>query len=75
MRVVDPVTIRLKELERNLSTLTAEYKDNYPDIISTKQEIEKVKAQLAGTPHVGEGELKTTPIDPYLRELHKQRDE
>ena len=71
----DPVVIRLKELERNLATLTAEYKDNYPDIISTKLEIEKVKAQLAGNPHVGEGELKATPIDPYLRELHKQRDE
>src|SRR6476646_3668701 len=39
----DPVVIRLKELERNLATLTAEYKDNYPDIITTKLEIEKVK--------------------------------
>lgn len=72
----DPVTIRLKELERNLATLTAEYKDNYPDIISTKQEIEKVKAQLAGRADDGESRTESNvPIDPYLRELHKQRDE
>ena len=70
----DPVTVRLKELERNLATLTAEYKDNYPDIISTKLEIEKVKAQLAGKVEDKE-ESKNIPIDPYLRELHKQRDE
>ncbi len=50
MRMVDPVTMRLKELERNLPHCTAEYKDNYPDIIATKLEIEKVKAQLAGNP-------------------------
>ncbi len=76
-RGVDPVAVRLKELERNLATLTAEYKDNYPDIISTKQEIEKVKAQLAGKTDDGEAKIesKSIPIDPYLRELHKQRDE
>lgn len=72
----DPVTLRLKELERNLATLSAEYKENYPDIISTKQEIEKVKAQLAGKRDDNESKAELNiPIDPYLRELHKQRDE
>jgi len=76
MRMVDPVTTRLKELERNLSTLSAEYKDNYPDIIATKLEIEKVKAQLAGKADSSESVASPSiPIDPYLRELHKQRDE
>jgi polysaccharide chain length determinant protein (PEP-CTERM system associated) len=72
----DPVTIRLIELERNLATLSAEYKENYPDIIATKQEIEKVKAQLAGRTDDGDSKIESkVPIDPYLRELHKQRDE
>ncbi|PYX54802.1 MAG: hypothetical protein DMG73_18640, partial [Acidobacteria bacterium] len=29
---IDPIVARLRELERNLATLTAEYKDTYPDI-------------------------------------------
>lgn len=77
VKPLDPVATRLKELERNLATLSAEYKDNYPDIVSTKLEIEKVKAQLAG--RLSDKETTSTAqsisIDPYLRELHKQRDE
>jgi polysaccharide biosynthesis transport protein len=69
----DPVQVRLKELERNLATLTSEYKDNYPDIITTRQEIEKVKAQLAG--RSDDREDFRNIIDPYQRELYKQRDE
>ena len=73
----DLMAVRLKELERNLAMLSAEYKENYPDIIITKQEIENVKLQLAGEAKGGEAteESKKTPVDPYLRELSKQRDE
>ena len=73
----DLMTVRLKELERNLATLSAEYKENYPDIIITKQEIESVKLQIAGEAKGGEAteESKKLPVDPYLRELSKQRDE
>lgn len=72
---VDTLGARLKELERNLATLSSEYKETYPDIITTRQEIQKVKAQLvarAGEEKADEG---AAIVDPYLRELHKQRDE
>src|SRR5206468_853581 len=33
----DPLVIRLRELERDLATLTAEYKATYPDILQVRQ--------------------------------------
>jgi len=70
--------MRLRELERDLATLSAEYKATYPDILQVRQEIEKVKAQLAEK--YGETEQEadagaTKNYDPYLRELIKQRNE
>src|SRR4029077_4157818 len=47
--VVDTPQLRLKELEKTLTTLAAEYKDNYPDIIALKQEIQALKAQVGNT--------------------------
>ncbi len=46
-RSIDHLHARLKELERNLSILSSEYKDTYPDVVQVKQEIEKLKIQLA----------------------------
>ncbi|MFO0706499.1 MAG: XrtA system polysaccharide chain length determinant [Nitrospira sp.] len=43
----DPLTQRLRELERQLATLSAEYKETYPDIIQLKQEIVQIKGRLA----------------------------
>lgn len=43
----DPLVGRLRELQRTLTSLSAEYKDTYPDIIQIKQEIAQIKAQLA----------------------------
>src|SRR5574341_326265 len=48
--VIDPLVLRLKELEKHLTTLSAEYKDTYPDIVSTKEEIQALKAQLRNRP-------------------------
>src|SRR2546426_6898632 len=47
--VVDSSILRLKELEKNLTTLAAEYKNNYPDIITLKQEIQALKAEIGNT--------------------------
>ena len=44
---IDPLLVRLKELERNLVILSAEYKATYPDVINLKQEIAKLKTELA----------------------------
>jgi len=76
---MDPLVERLRELERNLTTLlAAEYTETYPDIVETKQEIKSVKKQLAakyGDLAKGkEGDVAKT-FDPYLRELVKQRNE
>jgi capsular exopolysaccharide synthesis family protein len=80
--VVDSSLLRLKELEKNLTTLAAEYKDNYPDIITLKQEIQALKAEIGNTARVGkESDNATTvtnetkPVDAYLRELGRQREE
>jgi polysaccharide biosynthesis transport protein len=67
----DSSALRLKELEKNLTTLASEYKNNYPDIIALKQEIKALKAQIGGKALPRE----TRPIDPYLRELVRQREE
>lgn len=86
--VVDPLVHRLKELEKTLATLQAEYKDTYPDVVSTKEEIQTLKAQIKNRPNdkdesdrvegaeksgASRKELRTA--DLYLRELIRQRDE
>jgi polysaccharide chain length determinant protein (PEP-CTERM system associated) len=80
--VVDTSLLRLRELEKTLTTLAAEYKDNYPDIITLKQEIQALKAEI-GNRASGNKESdnattvtkETKPIDTYLRELSRQREE
>jgi len=74
----DPLITRLAELERTLTTLSAEYRETYPDIVQTRQEIEAVKSQLAAKYGVSKDEV--TPgsanlIDPMVRDLMRQRDE
>jgi succinoglycan biosynthesis transport protein ExoP len=74
----DPLLIRLSELERMLTTLSAEYRETYPDIVQTRQEIEAVKTQLAAKYGVTKDEVKagsTKLIDPSLRDQMRQRDE
>lgn len=71
------LAVRLKELEHELSVLSAEYKETFPDVVQVKREIAKIKAQLAG--REGAGGEDTTPLpsdksDPFFRELMKQRD-
>jgi len=78
----DPLAIRLQELEKNLASLSSEYKENYPDIVQLKQEIRTLKAQLGSraaekpASEQGSDALRSEQIvDPYLREMVKQREE
>ena len=74
----DPLIVRLAELERTLTTLSAEYRETYPDIAQTRQEIEAVKGQLAIKYGVTKDEVEhgsAKLIDPMLRDLMRQRDE
>lgn len=76
--VIDPLAARLHELERRLTSLRAEWKETYPDIADTKQEMEAVKAQLAEkySAQTSDKEGESPKVyDPYLRELLKQRNE
>jgi polysaccharide chain length determinant protein (PEP-CTERM system associated) len=79
---IDPLAIRLQELEKNLASLSSEYKENYPDIVQLKQEIRTLKAQLGSraaekpASEQGSDALRSEQIvDPYLREMVKQREE
>ena len=90
----DSLGLRLKELERNLASMSAEYKDTYPDVIVLKKEIAHIKTQLlekqrlvqrdnsdetevSNAKSLGERKSARTqvPIDPYLNELKRERDE
>lgn len=86
---VDPLLVRLQQLEQKLTTLRAEWKETYPDISDTKQEIASVKEQLAekyGASFVDQGGgvvnqdsesvgRKEPLPDLYLRELKTQRND
>jgi polysaccharide chain length determinant protein (PEP-CTERM system associated) len=90
-RATDTVSLRIKELERTLATLTAEYKDTYPDIIKAKQELAQLKAvqrkgadaaeleEEKGQPQPASNRAKKVnslgPVDPYIHELKKELDE
>lgn len=83
---VDPLVARLRELEKNLTALSAEYKDTYPDIAYLKQEIQSIRSQLTtekkemvgekdGSKEIVFSAKDVKPTDLYLRELIRQRDE
>ena len=88
MRPADLRVARIKELERNLANLSASYKDTYPDIVHLNQEIAKLKlqpiegdeARVAREEAGGNGRnlekaLEKKTLDPYHRELLRQRNE
>ncbi len=74
----DPLVLRLTELERSLSTLkAADYKDTYPDVVATRQEIDRVKEQLAKKYGISQDEVKegsAHAFDPVLKEMNRQRE-
>lgn len=85
-RPIDRRLEQLRDLEQRLAVLSAEYKDNYPDIIHLKEEIRSLRA-IVGTSADKPEEAEVTDIngrgkgntkavlDPYLNELMKQRNE
>lgn len=44
--VQDPLILRLSELQKQLATLTAMYKDTYPDVVALKEEITELQARI-----------------------------
>lgn len=75
---VDPAVARLRDLEKHLTSLRAQYTEIYPDIGEAKKEIESLKRQLVekyGSSSMDNTGAPVKVFDPYLRELIKQRDE
>ncbi len=46
---ISPLALELAKLQQQLVALRAQYKDNYPDIISTRQRIRDIKETLAAS--------------------------
>jgi polysaccharide chain length determinant protein (PEP-CTERM system associated) len=86
--IQDPLVIRLSELQKQLATLMATYKDTYPDIISLKEEIKELQAQMAERAQIAKKKLSQSEesqpdpserpgrvFDPQLQKLLAQMDE
>lgn len=76
--VAGPIASRIRELQQQLVKLRATYKETYPDVVHLKEEIARFQV-MPDEPLVS---VESTPaptakktVDPYLRELHRQRDE
>ena len=86
-RLIDPRAARLQELKQKLNELLGIYKENYPDVVRAKEEIRRLESAPqvdVSQPRVDElvagkaddsGGISRRPIDPYLRELMKERSE
>ena len=77
-REVGPRSMRFRELQQQLAKLRASYKETYPDVVYLKEELRKLEA-MPEDPVMEPVQTQTTVskkgIDPYLRELQRQRDE
>ena len=86
-RLIDPRATRLRELKQKLNELLGTYKENYPDVVHVKAEMRRLESapqgdasQLSGDePTAGNADDSSgtvrTPIDPYVRDLMKERSE
>ncbi len=63
--VQDPLVLRLSELQKQLATLTATYKDTYPDVVLLKEEIKELQAQITERSRIAENQ-KFSESDPQL---------
>lgn len=72
----DPLFHELKELRDKLVKLKAEFRDEYPEVLLTKEELRKVEAELVEAYGSDAIRPDKTPRDPYVQNLLKlQSDE
>jgi len=72
----DPLFARIKQLREQQIKLKAEFKDEYPEVILTKEELRRVEERLVelyGPEAIKPDDKK--PFDPYLQDLAKQQSE
>lgn len=88
IRPPDSRKARLGQLKQNLNELLGTYKENYPDVVHLREEIRLLESQLhlgdSDQPGVEElsggrvengGKTSHKRLDPFLRELTKERNE
>jgi polysaccharide chain length determinant protein (PEP-CTERM system associated) len=71
----DPLFRRLKEVREKLIKLKAEFWDTYPEVALTRDEMREIETKLVelyGPEVLRPGDK---PLDPYLRDLKRQRSE
>ncbi|HKU53476.1 MAG TPA: hypothetical protein VJQ25_13465, partial [Nitrospira sp.] len=87
-RPLGPRGARLEELKQKLNELLGIYKESYPDVVHLREEIRRLESEprsvdndqpgveetAGGRPEIG-GRAVRKPIDPFLRELMKERNE
>ncbi len=72
----DPLFHQLKELRDKLVKLKAEFRDEYPEVMLTKEAIKTVEEELAASHGLESIKPSNTPGDPYVQNLLKlQSDE
>jgi polysaccharide chain length determinant protein (PEP-CTERM system associated) len=74
----DPLFHQLKELRQKLVMLKAEFNENYPEVILTKEELRQVEQELVemyGPDSIKPEKLDSKTLDPYLQDLLKQQSE
>lgn len=59
--IQDPLIVRLSELQNQLATLMATYKDTYPDVVALKEEITELQSRMAE--HKSFSPTKDSPLD------------
>lgn len=89
-RPLDPRGARLEELKQKLNELLGIYKETYPDVVHLREEIRRLESEprsvhrdqlaeetdeSAGGRVENGGRAVRKPIDPFLRELMKERNE
>ncbi|CUS36589.1 putative Lipopolysaccharide biosynthesis protein [Candidatus Nitrospira nitrosa] len=62
--VQDPLIVRLSELQKQLATLMAMYKDTYPDVAALKEEIAELQSRIAENRHFVQS--KESPLDRHV---------
>jgi capsular exopolysaccharide synthesis family protein len=72
----DPLFRQLRELREKLVKLKAEFRDEYPEVLLTKEELRKIEEELVESYGPDAIRPDKTPRDPYVQNLLKlQSDE
>lgn len=71
--IANPIETRLRELEAQLTSMRTQYTEQHPHVVQTKNEIETLKKQLAGSkPIVVKNPESSSTANPVYENLRKE---